>query len=334
VRQAQRGFEHATMGQAFAAPGMDTRQWVSNGLVDAGTPDNGSPPVAFDDELGPLVNVTLQPSGIPVTCRVAGPLGGNGEASFRPFVEGDEVLVLLPQGDERDNPIIIGRLNNAIDLWPTQVGGMDATKNNVSFDRLTSPYVMETASSWMVRNAATNAFVGLYADGKILMTNADKAFLALNPDFLGMQSGDGALILQVDLHARSVLLQADTARLEVNKDLSSFVSQAGSVALAGYGASPTDHCGTVEGGINLLEQALVVLGAAIAALGPAPLTGAALGAILTKPLVQQLLVAAIAASTGGTVTPYKAAIAAALAAKPGDPSGVFPNLGCAGVNVG
>ena len=99
MRHVDQGFDHATAGQAFAGPGMDTRQWVSYGQVDQDTQDSRC--VVFDPDLGPLVNVTLQPSGIPVVCRVLAPFAGQGESEYFPFISGDEVVVAITQGDER-----------------------------------------------------------------------------------------------------------------------------------------------------------------------------------------------------------------------------------------
>lgn len=103
-------FDHATMGQAFAAPGMDPRQWVSMASVDPDSENARS--VSFTDAdgnpspYGPLVSVTLQPSGISIRCRVAGAVAGNGEAEWYPFVAGDEVCVVIAEGDERDGGLV------------------------------------------------------------------------------------------------------------------------------------------------------------------------------------------------------------------------------------
>src|SRR5258708_21906914 len=110
------GVDQLSLNDGVAAPGADTRQWVSYGVVDDDQEDQKS--VTFDADHGPLVSVTLQPSGIPVVCRVAGWCAGNGEAEYFPFVSGDEVVVHVPEGDERAGCIITGRCNSQIDRFP------------------------------------------------------------------------------------------------------------------------------------------------------------------------------------------------------------------------
>ena len=47
-----------------------------------------------------------------------------------------------------------------------------------------------------------------------------------------------------------------------------------------------------------------------------------------------LILAALSAAGAGTIAPYTAAIMAALALKPGSPTGNFPSVGAPGVLVG
>src|ERR1019366_2087115 len=128
--------------EAVAGP-IDTRQWVSYGTVSPETPDAKS--TTFTKEYGPLVNVKLHPTGIPVVCRVAHEVAGNGEGEWFPFIEGDEVIVLIPEGDETAGCVIMGRLNQEIDFWPTIVAGQDPRLNNFAFRRMRTPYIFETA---------------------------------------------------------------------------------------------------------------------------------------------------------------------------------------------
>ena len=110
----------ATHAQAYAAPGMDTRQWVSFGTVNLETPNQKS--VAFTKEYGPLVNVTLRPSAIPVVCRVSHEVAGAGEGEWFPFVGGNEVMVAIPEGDESAGCVIFGRLNQNRPVAPAGGG--------------------------------------------------------------------------------------------------------------------------------------------------------------------------------------------------------------------
>lgn len=336
MRTPDQGFDHATMAQAFAT---DEKAWVTMGLVDAGSPDNAIPVVEFDDELGPLVQVTVQPYNIPLRCRVAGSFAGDGEASYRPFVQNDEVIVVLPMGEERDCPTIIGRCNNAIDKWPTMVGGNDATKNTFAFDRTRTPYVFEAADSWLLHNAPTGAFISVAKDGKIVISNGDKAFIALNPDFIGMQDASGSLLLQIDVKGKAIVLQAGSAQLQVGA-ASSAIMSTGPVSISGYGAPPNEHATSAEALVNMIAQALTLEWAgaiaAIAAIGGTPLTGTSLANALTPVFnpgaITGIVSAAIAAAATGSTAAYSAAIAAALVLKPGLKN--KPSVGCAGIQVG
>lgn len=116
---------------------MDPRQWISMGTIDEDSEDARS--IRFNDDdgaplpTGPLVTVTLQPSGITVTCRVASFIAGVGESAWFPFQQKDEVIVAIPQGSERAGPVILGRLNQALDTFPAVVAGQDTSKNTFDF---------------------------------------------------------------------------------------------------------------------------------------------------------------------------------------------------------
>ena len=64
-------FDQATSRGAFSGP---PQQWISYATVDPDSPD--APSVRFADEAGnplpygPMVNVTLQPSGVSLSARV------------------------------------------------------------------------------------------------------------------------------------------------------------------------------------------------------------------------------------------------------------------------
>src|SRR5271154_424606 len=151
-------------------PGADTRQWASYGLVKVSTP--GANSVLFNDEQGnprpyPVVLVTLQPSGIDVPCRIASQTAGEGTGEWHPFVDGDEVLVAIPQGNERSGCAIIGRFSNGRDAFPTSVAGSDPTQNNVAFKRVQEPYILESGTAILFRTANTEAFFSLASNGDI-----------------------------------------------------------------------------------------------------------------------------------------------------------------------
>ena len=131
----------------IATPGIDPRQWVSVGHVDS---DDF---YSFDPDLGPLISVTLQPSGEPAQCRVAMQVSGDGEGDYHPFVEGDAVAVALLGGSIRDC-IIFARLSSKRAPFPSSsIAGQDPTKNVIGFTRRRTPYVQENAGPLMLREA-------------------------------------------------------------------------------------------------------------------------------------------------------------------------------------
>lgn len=110
------------VAQALAGPGIDSRFWVSAGTV--GTrDDDGSfsttatvdspgsgPPVpeaVYVDELGLVADVRLEPSGDLVTARYNGVGVGRFGSILVPLRGGDEVVVVIPDGDLNSPSIAI-----------------------------------------------------------------------------------------------------------------------------------------------------------------------------------------------------------------------------------
>jgi hypothetical protein len=287
-----RGIDASTAAHAFAGP---ERIWISYATVDEDTPDQRS--VMFSPEYGPLVNVTLRPHAVPVVCRVAHEVAGNGEGEWFPFVAQDEVLVAIPEGDEHAGCVIIGRLNQEIDAWPTMVAGQDATQNTFAFRRLRTPYILETASNYMIRDATTGAFISMN-EGAISLSNADSAFLALNADFLGMQSADASTLIQINIaNGQVVALANNGTMLVLDANTSSLVTQ-GTFSFATAGNQPVGHAVTLEGVVALLIELATPFAAA-------PITGSGLLAGLAAALT------AMAASVAAA-PPYLVGIQAAL----------------------
>ena len=312
-----RAHDLTTAAQAFAGPGTDTRHWISYATVDPETPDQKS--VTFTTEYGPLVSCTLRPSAIPVVCRVAHEVAGNGEGEWTPFVAGDELLVAIPEGDETAGCVIIGRLNQEIDQWPQQVAGQDATQNTFAFRRLRTPYVFELAGAYLVRNATTGAFMTIETSGAITLANADKAFLRLAPDFIGMQNGTADVLLQIDVSHKQIVMEAAGTKAVLDAQKSSLYT-GGTLELGTSGNQAADHAATVEGMVNFVNQVVTLLGPFFTV----PLTAPQVLAIMTGAL------GAVAA--GGTIAPFTVALAGALA-HPKVP-GVDPGIGVAGLLVG
>jgi hypothetical protein len=312
-------FDHTTAGSAYARPGMDTRQWCSHGTVAPETADQKS--VTFTKEYGPLVNVTLHPSGTPCVCRVAHEVAGNGEGEWFPFIAGDEVIVLIPEGDESAGCVIVGRLNQEIDQWPQTVAGQDATKNNFGFRRLRVPYIIETASGWMVRHATTGAFFGFSPEGALTFSNSDKAFFAIRPDFIGMQNGDADVLLQIDVSAKQIVAEAAGTKMVLDA-LKSSIYTLGTIELGTAGNQASEHATSIESVILLIQALFAAIGVA----SPGPLTGAALAALV---LPQMNL--ALPASAILPIAPYTAALTTALSI-PKVP-GVTPGVAAPGLKI-
>lgn len=261
-------YDAALAQESVSGPGADTRHWCSYGTVDPDTPDARS--VDFTTKYGPLVHVTLHPSGIPVICRVAHHVAGNGEGEWFPFVGGDEVLVLIPEGDETAGCAIVGRLNQEIDQWPQQVAGQDSTKNNFAFRRLRTPYVMETGAGYLVRSATTKAFLSLSPIGDVVLSNADSAFLALNAHFCGLQNADADTLIQLDVENKRVVLEAAGTKQVLDASQSSLYTS-GTMEIGTAGNQAAEHATSAEAMVNLL--ATFLLAAAGAATTPVSLVG-------------------------------------------------------------
>jgi hypothetical protein len=312
-------FDHLDNAQATAGPGQDTRAWCSHGTVDVST--QSSPAVVFTKEYGPLVNVTLHPSGTPVRCRVAHDVAGNGEGGWHPFVDQDEVMVLVPEGDETAGCVIVGRLNNEIDAWPQQVAGNDATKNNFAFKRTRTPYVFETASSYLVRSAVSGAFFGISADGEVTVANADKAFMALRPDFLGMQNGPGDVLFQIDVGKKQFVAEAAGTKFVLDGS-SSFLYTSGALQVGTSGQQASEHVTSIESLVVVMQAFFTALGIA----SPGPLSGAGVAGAFIG-----LMNTALQEANFLPSAPYAASLTAALSV-PKNP-GVTPGIAAPGFTI-
>ena len=274
-------------------------------------------PVEFDPERGPVVNVSLQPSRVPVRCRVLMLLGGAGEGEGHPFVAGDEVLVAVPGGDPRGECVILGRLPNKVDAYPTAAGGQDTTKNAVSFRRGAVPRVEEYRGLWSVSSQPSGAFVSVSDEGTITLRDGSKGALQLSADALSYVSGDAEHYVQLDLGSGQFTVKTGSATLALGQGGSGVLAP-GSLAISAGGQPAAEHVATIEGVCNLLVYFFIALGSA----NPGTLVGAALPGI-----VPGALAAALAAAAAGPIDPIVAsAIFGALALATQKPPGA-PGLG-------
>lgn len=101
------------MGAAVAAPGVDTREWVSLAAV-IGTP-------VVDPKAGYVVRVKLLPSRIDVTASIAQPYAGNGFGFHLPLAKDDIVEVTNPGGLPDAGYYVSGRFWQRSDPPPQDV---------------------------------------------------------------------------------------------------------------------------------------------------------------------------------------------------------------------
>ncbi len=352
---AGRSTDQSTMAQAFAGPGMDTRIWASWATVDA--PDEtGEQAVVFDQEDGQIyVACTLQPSMIPVNARVGMLFAGAGEAAWFPLLAGDEVFVILPEGDPRAGALIVSRANNAYDPFPfDSVAGVDPTMNSLAVLRTRPAVTIESGATVMLRSAAAGAFFRLDAKGGITSRDGSTGVLQQSADLWGYQSGPGDAFHQFDLNAQRYSWQIGSANATFCGDGADVATQGRSIvklpgpctlAMGGLDQNnAVEHAASTESVVNLLVQVLALVGANIAVANPGPLTGAALAPLLnalTTPTVQAAIVAAIqAAAVQPQASSIAAALFAALATPTAKPAGVpgfgqlQPGLGSQGLVIG
>jgi len=289
-------------------------------------------PVEFDPERGPLINVALQPSRVPVRCRVVMRVGGAGEAEYHPFVAGEEVLVALPNGP-RGECAIVGKLANGIDLFPTSVAGQDATKNAFSFERRRTAHLVECEGSWGVWTQPTGAFIGMSKDGVITTRDGARNSLQLSADALAYLSADAKHLFQLNVTDGRFQVQTGSdggAMLVIGDD--GAVMAPGSLTLASAGNAAHEHALSTEALAGILTQLFIALASA----NPGPIIGAALGAAAP----------AIVASTFGLASvtpllpPVAAAVFGAFSAATQKPPGIpgqgqlTPGIGCPGTMIG
>lgn len=337
---------------ASAPDPAGARSWVSYGVCE-GTDTDGDTPVVDFSSGQPLVRVMLHPDLIPAYCRVGMAAGGNGEAEWHPFIAGDEVIVVIPEGNPRSGPVIVGRLTNEIDLFPVgSVGGQDPTKNNFSFKRTRTPYVQEHAGPVLIRSALTGAMLSMDETGVITLrgggsTAGDPTSPApgfqMGPDVIGFQDATGKYALQMSITNATFGFLVGDATFSLSgsdaKNPQNMMGVPGSFALATAGNPPLEHVATAESVANILANALTILAAAFTATGITPLTGATAGTIIETFATVGFPAALTAAAATPLLPTILAAITAAFAAAPPKPNTpgtgqLAPGLGAVGTLTG
>src|SRR5512147_1532249 len=164
-------------GDGYSYPGIDPRSWVSHATVD------DEDPVSFDADLGPLVGVTLQPSKEQCVCRVGMGIAGRGEGQYYPCVAGDEVLVALPEGSPRAGGVVVARLCNSVDRFPSgSVAGQDPATNSFGFRKQRAAHVHEVDGPYLVRQSASGALMSMDAAGVLTLRDGAGSALQFSPD--------------------------------------------------------------------------------------------------------------------------------------------------------
>lgn len=248
----------ATGRDAYAGAGTDTRGWVHHAIVEPDAGDQHSVVFSGDDgsganPFGVQVLVKLAPNGNVLPCRVAGACAGAGEGEYHPFVAGDEVLVVVPSGDERNGGIIIGRLNQTLDVFPRMVAGQDVTNNSVAFKRLATPYILESGTALILRVSATGAALTLDPTGNTYLSSGGGAALYLRSDAVSLQLKDGTAAFQLDPSDDSVKFRAGDGNTVFHADGAADNYQtAGTLGFSTAGNAAGNHVTTIEAVLNLL----------------------------------------------------------------------------------
>lgn len=319
----------------MGTPGIDGRLWVSYGTVELDQDVEDGRSVEFDEEVGPLVSVRLHPRNDTIVCRVGMAISGALEGAYAPFVGGDEVLVVVPEGELYSPPVIIARLANKLDAFPTKVAGQETDKNNIAFVRTRSPIIAEGGSSIMIRGAMSGAFIGIDETGNITVRDGAKAALQFGSSGMAVQGpeGDGQIVLNHE--KQFVSLWWDNSMVQVEKD-SATVLSGGNVLLAGAGNMANVHAIGLEQVVNLLVAYLGLLSSAVSSL-PSPITSPALAAII-NPVVGglPLINGALALAGTGTAPGYNLFMPAMAAGAKVLPTSInpAPGLACPGVLLG
>lgn len=337
------------LAAGMSRPGNDTREWFSYGTVRGGTTED-DPCVEFVNDQ-PLVRVLLHPSLKEVRARVAGHVAGNGEAEWHPFVPDDEVVVALPEGTERAGGVIIGRLNNAIDKFPSgSIAGQDPRKNAFAFSRRKTPVINEFNGPVMLRSALTAGFISIDDAGVLTLRggnpddpNASKPApgMQMGPDGISIQDASAKFGISLGPTSGALLILVDDAVLSLSSSSGAKPSQIGVpgvLALATNGNPPLEHLVTTEAVANIITNAFITLAALLSPI-VVPLTGSALATAITGWLVTPAYAATFTTAATTPITPVvlQAILAGftAMVQKPNTPSGqVAPGIGCPGLFAG
>ncbi len=290
--------------EAASFPGADTRQWISWGIVQD-DPSGGKRSVRFDDDDGQplphgvLVDVKLEPCGVIVPCRVLMRTAGGGEGEWDPIGPGDEVLVAIPEGDERAGCAILGRASNSKDVFPRSVAGQDTTKNSIVFRRYRSPFILESGTAIQLRNALTGSQLVLDATGGVILGSSDKHSLVMTSVGVILGLGDGSASFQLDPEKNTASIQAKGTSFLFDGS-SSLFQTGGTLTFQTAGGGGQGHAVTLEQVVGLLLNFMNGLGTALLACRPPVSLNAT---ILSSPAKLDAFMSAIVLGAGASAVP-------------------------------
>lgn len=112
--RASRTVDVQRMGQAVARPGMDTRRWMCEAIVEK---------FKLDDE-GAFADVVILPELEPETVRVGPFYAGPGFGFYAPLEKDDHVIISFPDGDPDRGGVVVAR------MWSKSDPPPDLAKNN------------------------------------------------------------------------------------------------------------------------------------------------------------------------------------------------------------
>lgn len=192
MARTTRGIDVRRFAEAIKGHGIDLRHWASHGTVctvdDSGNCNFSDPDAVIVAPDGVWADVVLQPLEIPVTARMQLGVGGGTCTILCPLRAGDEVLVIIPDGDLNNPPAIVAILNSQGVKIPLESDGRPVFKN----DRLS-----------------------IFAKGVPIEIRTDagnKVHLQTDGDAVVEQGGSGKVRLGGDGAAESVI-KGDTYRL-------------------------------------------------------------------------------------------------------------------------
>jgi len=129
----KRSWDVKRLGQAIKAQGLDLRHWVSYGTVASVTGEDGKPNFTDPNAIlitpaGVEIDVVLEPSGYPCTCKYG--IQAGTVYICTPVKPGDQVLVTIPDGDVSMVPVAVKVVSGSSDPIPTEDDGTPVFKND------------------------------------------------------------------------------------------------------------------------------------------------------------------------------------------------------------